>query len=131
MPPEYARNDVVSMKTDVFSYGVLLLEIAWQLWNEGKGLELIDPTILDGSCLPSDVLRCIHVGLLCVQDQATDRPTMVDVISMLSKETLQLFPPKQPAFFVNTNQDGSLGSSEIKLEKCSINNVTQSQMEAR
>ena len=167
------------MKIDVFSYGVLLLEIvsgkknnshncfdyqlnligyvsfshnskyiyiilnlltsclqldlyqAWQLWNQGKGLELIDPTILDGSCLPSDVLRCIHVGLLCVQDQATDRPNMVDVVSMLSKETLQLFPPKQHAFFVNTNQDGSSGGSEIKLEKFSINNVTQSQMEAR
>ena len=56
---------------------------------------------------------------------------MVDVVSMLSKETLQLFPPKQHAFFVNTNQDGSSGGSEIKLEKFSINNVTQSQMEAR
>ena len=56
---------------------------------------------------------------------------MIDVVSMLSKETLQLFPPKHPTFFVNTNQDGSLQGFEIKLEKCSINNVTHSQMEAR
>uniref|UniRef100_A0A7N2R4I6 non-specific serine/threonine protein kinase n=1 Tax=Quercus lobata TaxID=97700 RepID=A0A7N2R4I6_QUELO len=100
-------------------YGVLLLEIvsgkknnsshyfdqpfdlvgyAWQLWNKGKCIELIDPTILDESCPPSKILRCIHVGLLCAQDQATDRPTMVDVVSMFSNETLQLSSPKQPTY---------------------------------
>ena len=76
--------------------------LAWQLWNEGKGQELIDLGILNESCPIFEVLRCLHVGLLCVQDQATDRPTMLDVISMLSNETLQLSPPKQPAFFINT-----------------------------
>ncbi|XP_030969902.1 G-type lectin S-receptor-like serine/threonine-protein kinase At1g67520 [Quercus lobata] len=99
MSPEYAMNGVVSIKTDVFSFGVLLLEIAWKLWNEGKDLELIDPTILDDSCSLCEVSRCIHIALLCVQDQATDRPTMLNVVSMLSNETLQLSPPKQPIFF--------------------------------
>ena len=103
---------------------------AWQLWNEGKGLELIDLEILDESCPISEVLRCIHVGLLCVQDQATDRPTMLDVVSMLSNETLQLSPPKQPAFFINTVA-GEQKDSIIELENCSINNVTISVMEAR
>ncbi|XWS11911.1 hypothetical protein CRYUN_Cryun37aG0045800 [Craigia yunnanensis] len=89
MSPEYAFHGLVSIKTDVSSFGVLILEIvsskknnsryyselplnfvgyAWQLWYEGRGLELIDPTF--GELCPQDeVLRCIHIGLLCVQDQ--------------------------------------------------------------
>ncbi|KAJ7962989.1 putative Receptor protein kinase [Quillaja saponaria] len=109
---------VISFKTDIFRYGVLILEnvtskknnycyqtdgpinlvgYAWQLWIEG---ELIEP-ILDGSCSPCEVLRCIHIGLLCVQDKATYRPTMLDVVSFLSSETIQLAQPNQPAFFNN------------------------------
>ena len=103
---------------------------AWQLWNEGKGLELTDPTILDDSFIPSEVVRCIHVGLLCVQDQAIDRPTMLDVVSMLSNETLQLSPPKQPFFFINTFVEEIL-VFEINPESCSVNSVTVSMMKPR
>ena len=103
---------------------------AWQLWNEGKGLELIDPTILDESCPISEVLRCIHVGLLCVQDQAIDRPTMLDVVSMLSNETLQISSPKQPACFINTIVR-ELEDSMIESKNYSLNDVTISEMEAR
>ena len=103
---------------------------AWQLWNEDKVLELLDPTILDESCPPSEALRCVHVGLLCVQDQAIDRPIMQDVVSMLSNETLQLPPPKEPAFFNNLISK-EFEDSEIKPENYSINNITVSEMEAR
>ena len=103
---------------------------AWQLWNEGKSLELIDPTILEESRPPFEALRCIHIGLLCVQDQAKDRPTMPEVVSMLSNETLKLSSPKQPAFFTNTIAE-DLGVSKIKPKTCSINSVTISVMEAR
>ena len=103
---------------------------AWKLWNEGKDLELIDPTILDDSCSLYEVSRCIHVGLLCVQDQATDRPTMLNVVFMLSNETLQLSPPKQPVFFINTFVE-EIPISEIKPECCSVNNVTVSVMTPR
>ncbi|XP_065628271.1 G-type lectin S-receptor-like serine/threonine-protein kinase CES101 isoform X2 [Quercus suber] len=151
MSPEYAMNGVVSIKIDVFSFGVLLLEIisgkknnscyhseyplnligyAWQLWNECKGLELTDPTILDESFIPSEALRCIHVGLLCVQDQATDRPTMLDVVSFLANETIQLSTPKQPAFFINTITK-ELDASENKSKIYSVNNVTISKLAAR
>ncbi|XP_030972478.1 G-type lectin S-receptor-like serine/threonine-protein kinase CES101 isoform X2 [Quercus lobata] len=151
MSPEYAMNGVVSIKIDVFSFGVLLLEIisgkknnsryhseyplnligyAWQLWNEGKGLELMDPTILDESFIPSEVLRCIHVGLLCVQEQATDRPTMLDVVSFLANETIQLSTRKQPAFFINTITK-ELDVSENKSKIYSVNNVTISKLDAR
>ncbi|XP_031284008.1 G-type lectin S-receptor-like serine/threonine-protein kinase CES101 [Pistacia vera] len=151
MSPEYAMNGVVSIKTDVFSFGVLVLEIvsgkknnscyhterllnlvgyAWLLWNERKGLELIDPGLEDGSSSPNEVLRCIHVGLLCVQDQAIDRPTMSDVVSMLTNESLLLPAPKQPAFYVSdTNEVPEI--AEINSENCSTNNVTISEIEAR
>ena len=109
----------------------MVLYQAWQLWNEGKGLELIDPTIIDESCPSSEILRCIHVGLLCVQDRAIDRPTMLDVATMLSSETVPLLPPKQPAYLINIVQEKSLEVSEIKLENCSINDVTISEMKAR
>ena len=103
---------------------------AWQLWNKGKGLELMDPTILDESFIPSEVLRCIHVGLLCVQDQATDRPTMLDVVSFLANETIQLSTLKQLAFFINTIMKES-NVFENKSKIYSVNNVTISKLDAR
>ncbi|XP_059652115.1 probable leucine-rich repeat receptor-like protein kinase At5g49770 isoform X7 [Cornus florida] len=150
MSPEYAMEGLFSIKSDVFSFGVLLLEIvsgkknhscyhserplnligyAWELWKENRGLELIDPT-LDNLFQSNEVLRCIHVGLLCVQDNPIDRPTMSDVISMLTEETRPLSTPKQPAFFIGRNvleADISQGMPEIY----SVNNVSISEMEAR
>ncbi|KAH9743638.1 G-type lectin S-receptor-like serine/threonine-protein kinase [Citrus sinensis] len=152
MSPEYVMNGIVSMKSDVYSFGVLVLEIvsskknngsydterplnlvgyAWQLWNEGKALELMDPT-LDESCSSDEVMRCIHVGLLCVQDRAADRRTMSDVVSMLTNDTMALPKPKQPAFFINISSDYEEPDvTEIKLEVCSVNDVTISRMEGR
>ncbi|GLU14531.1 hypothetical protein SLE2022_310930 [Rubroshorea leprosula] len=151
MSPEYAFHGLVSIKTDVFSFGVLLLELVsgrkntsryhpehplnlsgyvWQLWNEDRALELIDPS-MDEFCPHDQILRCIHIGLLCVQDHAIDRPTMSDVVSMLSNETMLLPKPKQPAFFTDTTFRENAGVPEIKSENCSINRVTISDMEAR
>ncbi|KAI9071340.1 hypothetical protein K1719_046699 [Acacia pycnantha] len=100
MSPEYAMDGLFSVKSDVFSFGVLVLEIvtgrknkgfyysndelnllghAWNQWKEGKALELIDPSISD-SYSPPEVLRCIQVGLLCVQERAEDRPAMSTVV---------------------------------------------------
>ncbi|KAJ0075752.1 hypothetical protein Patl1_33887 [Pistacia atlantica] len=150
MSPEYAINGIVSIKTDVYSFGVLVLEIvsgkknsgyyhtehalnlvgyAWQLWNEGKGYELRDRT-MDESCSSDEVLRCLHVGLLCIQDQAIDRPKMPEVISMLTNETMLLPAPKQPAFYINDTTEESENPGK-SVEDCSINNVTISVMDAR
>ncbi|KAJ1376365.1 S-locus receptor kinase, C-terminal [Sesbania bispinosa] len=150
MAPEYAINGIVSIKIDVFSFGVLLLEIlsgkknnsryhsdrplsligfAWQLWNEGKPLELVDPSLSELSS-QNEVLRCIHIGLLCVQDQANDRPTMLDIVSFLSNDTIQLPQPKQPAFFINV----VIEESELpysRQEHHSLNSVTISNMSGR
>ena len=124
---EQTRNPVstISLLNAKFS-----LFQAWQLLNEGKGLELIGDS-LDESCSPEEVIRCIHVGLLCVQDKAMDRPTMSDV-SMLTNSTMALPTPKQQAFFINISSDYQEPEvSEIKLEICSVNDVTISGMEGR
>ncbi|KAH7544253.1 hypothetical protein JRO89_XS15G0136300 [Xanthoceras sorbifolium] len=118
MSPEYAVDGLFSVKSDVFSFGVLVLEIvsgkknwrfshpahnhnllghAWILWKEERPMELIDDNLGD-SCPQSEVLRCIHVGLLCVQQRPEDRP----VILMLGSES-SLPQPKQPGFFTERN----------------------------
>ncbi|KAD5802733.1 hypothetical protein E3N88_14093 [Mikania micrantha] len=143
MPPEYLIDGIISTKIDVFSFGVLLLEIisskmnyvsydvehplnllglAWELWNQGKGLELMDP-VLEDTCTPKEVMTCIHVGLLCVQDHATDRPTMSEVVSMLTNEHVHLPNPKPPAFFIERHdtKTGTEATSEDKFGNESTN----------
>ncbi|KAF8030039.1 hypothetical protein BT93_E2459 [Corymbia citriodora subsp. variegata] len=115
MSPEYAMEGLFSFKSDVYSFGVLLLEIisgeknigfrrpehpnlighAWHHWNEGKAMELIDPCIRD-TCSADEALRCIQVGLLCVQNSAIDRPPMPSVVLLLESETAGLPLPKPP-----------------------------------
>lgn len=97
---------------------------AWELWREGKCLEFADSALGDSYPL-NDVLRCIHIGLLCVQDSPIDRPSMSDVVFMITNETVSLVPPKQPAFFRNRSL------SKTMLENFSINKVSVSEIEAR
>ncbi|XP_043694032.1 G-type lectin S-receptor-like serine/threonine-protein kinase B120 [Telopea speciosissima] len=143
MAPEYGLEGIFSEKSDVFSFGICLLEIvsgaknssfchdeehlsflgyAWKLWNTGKGMQLIDQTIVD-SCDPLEAMRCIHIGLLCAQDYAVDRPTMSKVVYMLSTETTDLTPPKMP-LYIRDNKDyinlSSHGSDVNSINECSI-----------
>ncbi|KAL2496236.1 G-type lectin S-receptor-like serine/threonine-protein kinase SD1-1 [Forsythia ovata] len=118
MSPEYAVHGRFSVKSDVFSFGVLVLEIvsgkrnsgfsrgdqhlnllghAWTLYKEGRSLELVDAYLCDSANLP-EVQRLIHVGLLCVQQRPDDRPSMTTVIAMLSNEGM-LPQANQPGFF--------------------------------
>ncbi|KAK7271909.1 hypothetical protein RJT34_28179 [Clitoria ternatea] len=96
--------EIVSGKKNACNYDsdnpLGLIGQAWQMWNKGKYSELIDP-ILKGSCAVNEILRCIHMSLLCVQDQAGDRPTMSDVVSFLSREAIILAKPKKPVFFTS------------------------------
>ncbi|GAY64755.1 hypothetical protein CUMW_235860 [Citrus unshiu] len=140
MSPEYAMSGIVSMKIDVFSFGVLVLEIVSgkknnSCYHSERPLNLIGylvDTALDESCSPNEVLRCTHVGILCVQDQPTDRPTMSDVVSMLTNETMILPAPKQPAFFVDVNPDEEVVDVLNNASKhCSVDSVTISVLEAR
>ncbi|KAK9155982.1 hypothetical protein Sjap_003462 [Stephania japonica] len=90
---------------------------AWRLWNEDNALELIDANMKD-SLIISEVLRCIHVGLLCVQQCAEDRPSMASAISKLGSETSNSPQPKLPGFFTERNPDQDSDSTS-KIEKSS------------
>ncbi|KAJ1379175.1 S-locus, receptor kinase [Sesbania bispinosa] len=151
MSPEYAMDGNFSMKSDVFSFGVIMLEIisgkrnrgfyysnddmnllrnAWGQWRKGKPLDLIDSSIGD-SYSPSEVIRCIHVGLLCVQERAEDRPTMSSVILMLSSETASMPQPKSPGFSLGKNPRETDSSSSKQDKSWSVNQVTVTLLDAR
>ncbi|KAK3433209.1 hypothetical protein EUGRSUZ_D00744 [Eucalyptus grandis] len=142
MAPEYAMHGLFSVKSNVFSFGVLLLEIisgkkssrfcngnttegllsyvrkylsitllslknfrervadtnSNESWREGTPSDLIDPNLVDGS--RTEMLRCVHVGLLCVQEIEADRPTMGTVVLMLSSYSTTLPLPSRPAFIL-------------------------------
>nr|XP_034906391.1 G-type lectin S-receptor-like serine/threonine-protein kinase RKS1 [Populus alba] len=141
MSPEYAMQGLFSVKSDVYSFGVLLLEVitgrknnhfyneskssnlvgyVWDLWREGRALELVD-TLMGDSFHEDQVLRCIQIGLLCVQESAMDRPSMSNVVFMLSNDTT-LPSPKQPAFIMKESYySGDPSTSEGSH---SINGVT-------
>ncbi|KAH1247618.1 G-type lectin S-receptor-like serine/threonine-protein kinase [Glycine max] len=143
MPPEYAARGHFSVKSDVFSYGVIVLEIvtgkknrefsdpecynnllghAWRLWTEEMALELLDE-VLGEQCTPSEVIRCVQVGLLCVQQRPQDRPNMSSVVLMLNGEKL-LPKPKVPGFYteaeVTSEANNSLGNPRL----CSVNELS-------
>lgn len=105
---------------------------AWQLWNEGNAEDYVDPSIA-GSWARAEVVRSIHVGLLCVQDSPSDRPAMSSVVFMLENEEATISAaPKQPVFTVRRNQNPHRGDSrEDNIEMCSYNNVTITTAEGR
>ncbi|CBI18757.3 unnamed protein product, partial [Vitis vinifera] len=125
MSPEYAMEGRFSEKSDVFSFGVLLLEIAWTLWCEHNIEELIDEIIAEEG-FQEEISRCIHVGLLAVQELAKDRPSISTVVSMLSSEIAHLPPPKQPPFL-----EKQIESSQPRQNKYSSNQVTVTVIQGR
>ncbi|KAJ3693662.1 hypothetical protein LUZ60_009142 [Juncus effusus] len=148
MSPEYAMEGKISEKLDVFSFGVLILEIisgkrnnnflddnqslnlvghAWILWKENRALELIDASLMaeDQDVDKDQVLKCIKVGLLCVQEYPKDRPNMSFVVSMLSNDII--IPSPKPAAFFGGRGGGSSSysfSTEISNEIITDDDLT-------
>ncbi|KAL8218217.1 hypothetical protein R6Q57_021590, partial [Mikania cordata] len=143
--PEYAANGLFSLKSDVFSFGVLVLEIvsgkknrgfvhedhncnllghAWRLFKEDKSIDLIDEC-LRSSYSTCEVSRSVHVALLCVQQRVEDRPNTPAVVGMLGGEG-SLPSPKKPAFFIPESEINS--TSNLPLISSSVNELTLSQV---
>ncbi|XP_061353840.1 cysteine-rich receptor-like protein kinase 44 [Gastrolobium bilobum] len=145
MAPEYVRQGQFSVKSDVFSFGVLVLEIvtgqknsgfrngedvedlisfAWKNWRKGTASNIIDPTLNDA--LRNEIIRCIHIGLLCVQERVANRPKLASVVLMLDSYSSSLPVPLQPAFCM---EDTCL--SDIQISVCSSVATGSSEQESK
>uniref|UniRef100_A0A0E0RFK6 Protein kinase domain-containing protein n=1 Tax=Oryza rufipogon TaxID=4529 RepID=A0A0E0RFK6_ORYRU len=123
MPPEYIVEGVISVKNDVYGFGVTLLETisgmsdsgrdachqasiewAWNLRLSGGIHKLFDPSLCDESQL-KEIKRCVEIGLLCTQNKPSDRPTMPDVLEMLQGKK-KVPTPKQPGYIKRVRAAG-------------------------
>jgi len=100
---------------------------AWSLWKDGKAIDLVDSSFF-GTCSPVEALRCIHIGLLCVQDNPNSRPLMSSVVFMLENEAIALSVPKQPVYF---SQRYSEAQETGENTSSSMNNMDLTVLEGR
>ncbi|KAF8046394.1 hypothetical protein N665_3740s0002 [Sinapis alba] len=143
MSPEYAMYGQFSMKSDVYSFGVLVLEIisgkknsslhqmdgsagnlvtyTWRLWSNGSPLELVDPSFQD-NYQTNEITRCIHIALLCVQEEAEDRPTMSAIVQMLTTSSIALAVPRPPGFFFRSRHE-EVGRAALSMHMSSLCSV--------
>ncbi|KAL6864854.1 hypothetical protein ACP4OV_016005 [Aristida adscensionis] len=147
MAPEYAMRGQYSVKSDVFSLGVLLLEIVtgrknssftnfnqshdllslvWEHWTTGKVADIVDPFLR--SRAPQDqILKLVNIGLLCVQDSPVNRPMMSSVNVML-RGSVSLPAPSRPTFTVETEAEDS---SAPRATIMSPNELSLTELEPR
>ncbi|GFZ20963.1 leucine-rich repeat transmembrane protein kinase [Actinidia rufa] len=117
--PEYAIRGELSEKADIYSFGVLVLEIigcrkntdlslpsemqylpeyAWKLHERSKVIDLVDPRMVEDGYVEKDVLRAIHVALLCLQPHASLRPPMSEIVAFLTCTGEMIITPVKPTF---------------------------------
>ena len=102
----------------------------WRLWNNDSLLELVDPVIGDNYD-KYEVIRCVHIGLLCVQENPTDRPSMFTIFQMLTNTSITLPAPQPPGFFFRVRaeniplaESSQPGPSTSMSIACSVNDAT-------
>ncbi|KAL9305766.1 putative G-type lectin S-receptor-like serine/threonine-protein kinase RKS1 RLK-Pelle-DLSV family [Arabidopsis thaliana] len=150
MAPEYAMEGQFSIKSDVYSFGVLMLEIItgkknsafheessnlvghiWDLWENGEATEIIDNLMDQETYDEREVMKCIQIGLLCVQENASDRVDMSSVVIMLGHNATNLPNPKHPAFTSARRRGGGNGACLKGQTGISVNDVTFSDIQGR
>ncbi|KAL9243537.1 hypothetical protein vseg_017412 [Gypsophila vaccaria] len=126
MPLEYVRHGHSSIMSDIFSYGVILLEIitgytisgfsnedteeslltyAWGKWSNNTTLEIVDDALQDVERHVEQIKRCIKISLLCVQEDRRHRPMMSTVGLMLNSDTVDVANPTRPSPLILNNID--------------------------
>ncbi|KAJ0710237.1 putative protein kinase RLK-Pelle-DLSV family [Helianthus annuus] len=145
VPPEYIKQGLYSRKYDVYSFGVLLLQIisgkknynvygphqnlnlleyAYVLCKEGRGMEFIDSS-LDDESSTYKLSRCIQVALLCVEEKWTHRPSMLEVSAMLRNEYQNLPMPRRPAFSTNKYEEEKKNKANGKVYSVDMATISQ------
>ncbi|XP_052729226.1 cysteine-rich receptor-like protein kinase 44 [Vigna angularis] len=142
MSPEYVMFGKFSEKSDIFSFGVMVLEIVtgeknlsshkphyvaegllsyvWRQWRAQTWLEILDPNIKENYS-EIEVTKCIQIGLLCVQQNPDVRPTMTNVLSYFSSYFNELPNSQEPAFFLNERTNPTIFAPQSSINQ-PINN---------
>jgi hypothetical protein len=115
--------------SDIFVILLNQLMQAWKLWRDGTPLDLLDPT-LGESYSRDEVIKCLHIGLLSVQNDPVDRPTIESIGLMLNSYSIPLPPPQQPAYFFSSIAEPNVQSNETDSYQCKIKSVPCSVDEA-
>uniref|UniRef100_A0A453M7K8 Protein kinase domain-containing protein n=1 Tax=Aegilops tauschii subsp. strangulata TaxID=200361 RepID=A0A453M7K8_AEGTS len=150
MSPEYAYCGHVSVKSDMYSFGVIVLEVVtgrrnsspgqdnansllsevWEKWRAGTAAEMADASL--GDQYPrAQMLSCMHIGLLCVQKKPELRPDASEVVLMLSSQSRSRRTPSRPAFYAGSTGGAVTASRARRSENVSKNGVTMSELEPR
>ncbi|CAN7014090.1 unnamed protein product, partial [Brassica rapa subsp. trilocularis] len=99
-----------------------LVTYTWRVWNNGLPLELVDSSFRE-SYQSNKIIRCIHIALLCVQEDSEDRPTMSAIVQMLTTSLISLAVPRPPGFFFRSKKDQACSSVD-KSSLCSIDQAS-------
>ncbi|KAI5020859.1 hypothetical protein ZWY2020_045747 [Hordeum vulgare] len=147
--PEYAYTLKVDEKSDVYSFGVVLLElitghrpvgphlgedgsldlVQWVRARVGQGVEVEVEAVLDprlGGDVPAwEAAQALFVGMLCVQEQSVERPTMREVVHMLQQAKLpppslhaSPTPSPSPRRAMHIADDGAAGGGSESDSEC-------------
>ncbi|XP_057757396.1 cysteine-rich receptor-like protein kinase 25 isoform X1 [Arachis stenosperma] len=147
MSPEYAMQGKFSEKSDIFSFGVMILEIitgkknvgsnelyriaegllslVWRQFCNQTPLSVLDPKMKE-NCSEFEVIRCIQIGLLCVQEDPDERPTISTIVSYLSNISLELPSPREPAFFLHAKMNPTKTIAGESSSSFSVNEISES-----
>ncbi|XP_010424589.1 PREDICTED: cysteine-rich receptor-like protein kinase 38 [Camelina sativa] len=151
MAPEYVKNKRFSVKTDVYSFGVVLLEMitgrsnksyfeslglpayAWKCWLAGEAASIIDHVLSRSST--TEIMRFIHIGLLCVQENVAKRPTMSLVIQWLGSDIIAIPLPTAAGFTthlpVELHRTDASNQAEGRAGTSSLNKLSFTELSPR
>ncbi|KAF7811122.1 cysteine-rich receptor-like protein kinase 10 [Senna tora] len=126
----------------LFCLGCLLLmrrqtrktyKAAWKEWKHETALQVLDPCLIE-SCCETEVTKCLQIGLLCVQENPDDRPTIAKVVSYLDNVWVELPVPTEPAFFMHARHNPNIinpGSGQPNSQSprpSSLNEISKSEL---
>ncbi|KAI7742622.1 hypothetical protein M8C21_029580 [Ambrosia artemisiifolia] len=146
MAPEYLARGQLTEKVDVYSFGVLILEVvtaiennrsktteytdsivstAWKHFKQGTVEKIFDPNLMmhiyPNINFQKDAIRVVHVGLLCTQESPCLRPSMSTTLKMLAKTDEPLPVPSKPPFIDENTMELNSVTQKL-LSYCDIDN---------